>query len=255
MSHLEGNASTCRRMLLSCLLAGFAAGAAAQGPSGAPASWPSAIHDSRPYGKAMVDRFERGLRSGSDIDVWDAQAWWGTDRDRLWLRTEGEAAAGGRVERAEVQALYSRPVASFWDLQAGLRYSQRPDPSRTDLVLGIEGFAPYRFETTAALFVSERGDARLRAEFEYDFLITQRLILQPRFEARASAQDVPELGIGSGVTGTELGLRLRYEIRREFAPYLGVSWGRSWGGTADRQHAAGEPISTTSLVLGLRAWF
>lgn len=242
---------------LPLVLVGLALPGAVAGdtPDGAPPDWPEPVKDSQFYGQVLVDRLERGFRSGRDVDVWDAQAWWGSDRDRLWLRAEGEGPRDGSVEASEVQALYSRAVAPFWDLQAGLRYDLRPDPSRSQLVLGVQGLAPYKFETTTAIFVSDEGDVTARAEFEYDFLLTQRWILQPRVEAVMSAQDVDELGFGAGLASTEAGLRLRYEIRREFAPYLGVSWSRSWGDTAEIAREAGEQTSRTSLVIGIRAWF
>ena len=164
----------------------------------------------------------------------------------------------GDPEKTELQALYYRTIAPFWGVQAGLRYDTRPGGPKQDrgyAVVGLQGLAPYWFETATALFVSEEGDLSFRGEFEYDFLLTQRLILQPRMEFNVSASDVPELGLASGLNNTEIGIRLRYEIVREFAPYIGARWGRLYGDTKDISEREGEPTSVTSLVIGFRIWF
>ncbi|WP_082992540.1 copper resistance protein B [Erythrobacter sp. QSSC1-22B] len=200
------------------------------------------------------DRLEVQMREGDDGYLWDLQGYYGGPTSRFWFKSEGEGPFGERVEDAEVQALYSRAVAPFWDIQAGLRQDVA-GPDTTYAVLGIQGLAPYLFEVDAALFVSHRGDVTARIEAEVDQRITQRLILQPRAEVSLSAQDVPMLGIGSGIDKVEAGLRLRYEITREFAPYIGVE--QSWrvGGSADYARGAGEDPSVTSYVAGIRFWF
>lgn len=225
-------------------------------PSGAPADWPEPVPDDALYSKVLIDRLEVGFSDDNDINVWDAQAWWGGDYDKLWIKTEGEGEQGKALASLELQALYSRTVAPFWDAQIGLRHDFRPrDHERTHLAIGIQGLAPYRFELDNALFVSDEGDVTARIEAEYEILFSQRLILQPRLELNAAAQAIRELGIGSGVTNTEMGLRLRYEIRREFAPYVGISWTRSYGDTADMRENEGEDTSTVFFVAGIRAWF
>lgn len=224
--------------------------------TGAPACWPDPVVDQEPYGKVLIDQLEMGYTDdAADGYSWEVDAFWGDDYDKIWFKTEGEGLQDGEVETAEVQALYSRLISPFWDVQAGLRYDIRPDPSRGFAVLGLQGLAPYWFETDTALFVSEDGDASFRGEFEYELLFTQRLILTPQFEFTLAAQDVPEYGIGSGLTSTEIGLRLRYEIQREFAPYIGVSYEQKYGETKDIAEREGEPTSTTSFVVGVRAWF
>lgn len=156
----------------------------------------------------------------------------------------------------ELHALYYRTIAPFWGVQAGLRYdTTNSGPDTGYAVFGLQGLAPYRFDTATAFFVREEGDLSFRGELEYNFLLTQRLILQPRMEFNASADDVPELGLGSGLNNTEAGLRLRYEIKREFVPYLGVRWERLYGDTKDIAEGEGEPSSVTPLVLGVRIWF
>ena len=140
-------------------------------------------------------------------------------------------------------------------MQAGVRHDFKPGPARTYAAIGFEGIAPYWFDVEGALFLSDKGDLLGRLEGYYDQRVTQRLILQPRVELNFAAQDVPANGIGSGLSDAELGLRLRYEIKREFAPYVGISWERKIGGSARFARAAGDRVQSTSLVLGIRAWF
>lgn len=204
----------------------------------------------------LADRLEYQTNEGDALFLWDAQGWLGGDYNKLWVKTEGEYLFGGnRFEEAETQALYSRAIARYWDVQAGVRQDFKPDPSRTYGVIGLQGLAPYWFEVDSAFFVSDKGDVTARIEAEYDLLFTQRLILQPRAELNFAFQDVEELGIGSGLSTAELGLRLRYEIRRELAPYIGVSWTRSIGNTADFARSDGEDPGKLSFVAGIRLWF
>ena len=207
------------------------------------------------FSQLMLDRLEYRMGKGADGYHWEGEGWIGGDINRFAFKTEGEGAFGGPLERAEVQALYSRAIDPWFNLEAGVRHDIRPDPRRTYAVVGIEGLAPYWFEVSAQAFLSNRGDAHLRLEGSYDQRISQRLILQPAAEINVAAQDVPELGIGSGVSDVELGLRLRYEFAREFAPYLGVNWERKLGDTARFARADGERASATSLVMGVRFWF
>ena len=158
------------------------------------------------------------------------------------------------VEAAEVQALYSRAVARYTDVQVGVRQDFEPR-GRTYATVGVESLFPYWFEAEGALFLSDTGDLLARIEGTYDLRLAQRLVLQPQAELGLSAQDIRETDTGSGFTHLEFGLRLRYEIRREFAPYIGVAYERSLGRTADFARAAGEDVESTSFVVGLRAWF
>ena len=203
----------------------------------------------------MADQWETRIRDGEEEYLWDAQGWYGGDFNKLWVKTEGEGGFGESPEEVELQALWSRAILPWWDFQAGVRHDFRPGPERTHLVVGLQGLMPYQFEVDAAAFLSEDGDLSARLEAEYDQRITQRLILQPRLEFELAGQDVPELGIGSGLSSGELGLRLRYEFAREFAPYVGVEYERYFGDTADFARAAGEERSGWSFLLGLRIWF
>jgi copper resistance protein B len=205
--------------------------------------------------KLMLDRLEWRAQDGRDGYAWKGEAWHGGDIDKIWLKSEGEGAFGQAPQRAEVQALWSHAIDPWFDLQIGLRHDFRPDPERTHIVLGIEGLAPYWFELGAAAFLSDKGEISTRVEAEYDLRLTQRLILQPAAELDFALQDVPEIGAGSGLVTAELGARLRYEIEREFAPYLGLHYERAFGDTARHRRAAGEEAGGWSLLLGIRAWF
>jgi copper resistance protein B len=207
-------------------------------------------------GQLLIDQMEATLDKGEESYSWDAQLWYGGDINRLWLKTEGEGRfdAGG-PEEVEVQALYSRALDPWFNLQAGVRHDFRAGPERTHAVLGIQGLAPYLFEVDGTLFLSDKGELTARFEAEYDQRITQSLILQPSVEFELSAQDIPELGIGSGLSSAEAGLRLRYQIVPEFAPYVGVTYERAFGNTADFARADGEKAGGWNLLIGLRSWF
>jgi copper resistance protein B len=226
-----------------------------------PAAMAEARHDFRHehgghnFYQAMFNLAEVQVRDGEDGYRWDGEAWWGGDIDRLWLKSEGEGVFRDGVESAEVQALYSHAIGPYFNLQGGVRYDFKPNPSRAYLTLGVEGLAPRMFEVEGALFLSDKGDLLGRIEGTYDQRVTQRLILQPRVELNLAAQDVPEYRTGAGLVDAELGLRLRYEIRRELAPYIGVSYEARTGRTADFARAMGEAPTSTSLVAGVRFWF
>ena len=206
------------------------------------------------YSKVIAKLAEYQGRSGPDGYRWDGQASFGGDVNRLLFKSEGEGTRGEGVEAAELQALYSRAITPFFDLHAGVRQDFKPR-DRSYVTVGVEGRAPYWLDVEGALFVSTKGEVLARAEGTYDLRLTQKWILQPRAELNFAAQDTRATRIGSGLSNAELGLRLRYEIRREFAPYIGVSWDRRFGKTADYARAAGEDPEVTSLVVGLRAWF
>lgn len=204
----------------------------------------------------IFDRLETSVGDGRGNGAWDIQAWRGGDINRLWIKTEGEGEIGGRLEEAEVQLLYGRAITPFWDVQAGLRHDIHPGAEDlTHLVLGFQGLAPHWWEVDAAAYLSQDGDLTARLEAEYDQRITQRLILQPRLTLAASADDSADGQEGAGLTQAGLGLRLRYELSREFAPYVGLEWTDALGESAIRQRAAGHAEAETRWVVGLRAWF
>lgn len=203
----------------------------------------------------LVDRLETRSGKGTDDWLWDVRGRVGGDIDRLWIRSEGQGALGGRIEDAEVQALWGHAIGPWFDLQAGVRQDVRPGPDRTRIALGVQGLAPYMFDLEATAFLSTKGEATARIEATVDQRISQRLILQPRLEADLSAQAMPDLRTGAGLTTLQAGLRLRYEIRRELAPYMGVAWQSDIGRTADYARAAGGTASRLVWIAGLRAWF
>ncbi len=213
-----------------------------------------AEHGGGTISKVMLNLGEVQVRDGETGYRWAGEAWIGGDLNRFVVKTEGEGVDGD-LGAAEVQALYSRAVGPYFDLQVGLRQDFEPTPRRTYFTVGFEGLAPYWFDIEGAAFLSTKGDLSARFEGSYDLRLTQRWILQPRAEVNLAAQDVPEIGVGSGVSNVELGLRLRYEVRRAFAPYVGLSFERKVGGTADFARALGEDTEATSVVFGLRAWF
>lgn len=222
--------------------------------------WPQLHMGQHVYSLLIFDQLEYRGNEGSDTFTWDAQGWIGGDYNKFWFKTEGDQELNSdRGGEAEVQLLYSRLVSSFWDFQVGLRYDQLYGPgsdlSRFFTVLGFEGLAPYWFDVEPSLFVSEEGDVSARLTGTYDLLLTQQLIAQPRFEFNVAAQEVEEFGIGAGANDIELGLRLRYEIWREFAPYIGVSWLRQLGDTADIARREGEAVDNLAFVVGVRFWF
>jgi copper resistance protein B len=219
-----------------------------------PKQWPSPVPDQEPFAYFLLDRLEYRAQKGADALYWDAQAWFGGDYNRLWLKSEGQRIAGAGTQDADLQVLYARRIAPFWHVQGGLRTEARPEPTKNYGVLALQGIAPYWFTVeTTAFFRS--GEISGRLEAEYDQLLTQRLILQPRIDSDFSTKADPERGVGRGINDVVLGLRLRYEIRREFAPYVGVTWSRKVGDTADIARGRGEDVRATALVLGLRVWY
>ncbi|WP_043690768.1 copper resistance protein B [Luteimonas huabeiensis] len=199
------------------------------------------------------DRLEAWDADHGAGQAWEAAAWIGGDLHRLWLRSEGERS-GGRTASSDLEALYGRSVSPWWDVVAGVRHDVRPD-ARTWAAFGVQGLAPYLFEVSATAYVGDGGQVQAKAEAEYDVRFTNRLILQPWVEATASLKDEPEAGIGSGLGKIEAGLRLRYEISRRFAPYVGLVHERAFGASADLAEAAGGHARDTRVVAGVRLWF
>ncbi len=215
------------------------------------------MHDNELFYTFRADRLEQRFQDGDDVTLWDTEAWIGYDYNKLYLETEGEYNTDkGEYESAEVELLYSRNVSTFWDVQAGVRHDFiNGEDDRSFAALGVQGLAPYWFEVDATSYVSDEGDVSAIVEAEYDLLLTQRLILQPRFETELALQDVREYNIGSGINSIELGARLRYEITRKFAPYIGVEWEQNVGETKNMLEATGEATSKTAIVAGVKLWF
>ena len=210
-------------------------------------------HGGAAFSKVMANLLEYRGEPGGGYR-WDGEAFYGGDIDRLVVKTEGSGNGRTGLESAEAQALYSHAIGRYFDLQVGVRQDFAPG-GRTYLTVGTQGLLPYWFDVSAAAFVSTRGEVLGRVEGTYDLHVTQRWVLQPRAELNLSAQDIRQTRTGSGLSDAELGLRLRYEIKREFAPYVGVVYERKVGRTASFARQAGEDVGGPSLVLGIRAWF
>jgi copper resistance protein B len=213
-----------------------------------------AMLDNATQSFAMVDRLEVSDDDRGTSIAWEGHGWIGTDLDRLWLRSAGERTAG-TVESAHLEALYGRSISVWWDVVAGLRHEFRPTEARTYAALGIQGLAPQRFAISATAYLGEHGYSAAHLAVEYELLLTNRLILQPLLELELNGKSDAARGIGAGLGHGEAGLRLRYEITRRFAPYLGLVHERSFGRTADLARSASMPESDTRGVIGLRLWF
>jgi len=204
--------------------------------------------------KVMIDQMEVRSMAGSDPLVIDAETWIGYDLNKFWIKAEVERL-DGETEEAQWQFLYSRAVAPFWDIQMGWRHDAKPSPSRDWLALSMKGVAPYFFEVDASMYIGKSGQVAFVVDAEYEALITQKLILSPEVEVSAYTKTDAVQNIGSGFSSMDLGLRLRYEIRREFAPYIGLNWSKKLGETADLVKAAGGDTDDMQWVTGIRAWF
>jgi copper resistance protein B len=217
------------------------------------------MDDGALFGKATLDRLEwRDARTEEARAAWDGQAWYGGDYNKLWIRSEGKYVAGGNekgARDADVEVFWDRVISRWWSGQLGARQDFGPGQARTWIAVGLEGLAPQWFETEATLYASDEGRTAARIKAQYDLLLTQRLVLQPLVEMNLYGHSDPERQIGSGLSDLEVSARLRYEVRREFAPYIGFIWLRRFGRTADLVRAAGGGASDLELTLGVRVWF
>ncbi|MCK4866215.1 MAG: copper resistance protein B [Gammaproteobacteria bacterium] len=203
--------------------------------------------------KVMIDQLETRIVDGDDPLVLEAQAWIGYDLNKFVIKADIEQVKSD-TEELELQALYSRAVDPYWDFQIGVRQDQKP-MERNWLAIGFQGLAPYWFEIDTALFIGESEQVGFRFSAEYEWMITQRWVLSPEIEFNIHAKDDEVVGTGSGLSDSQIGLRLRYEIKREFAPYIGINWNNKYGNTATFARNEGEEVSSTQIVAGVRAWF
>lgn len=212
------------------------------------------LMDDHTFVHLMVDEFEWVDISDRNDFVWEMDLSVGGDLNKALIKTRGKQA-DEEADRSELQFLYSKAILPFWDLQAGVRRDLDPVPRRNWAVVSLRGLAPYFFEVEAELFFAEGGQTSIRAKGEYELLLTQRLILSPELEVLTYGRDEPGRLIGAGLSEIEFDVRLRYEIKREFAPYIGLGWHRLFGGTRDLATAAGADASETVLSVGVRGWF
>jgi copper resistance protein B len=214
-----------------------------------------AMSDHAKIGMLLIDQLEYAHDNhGNNAVFLDGQFWYGEDFNKLWLKVEGESARG-KLEDMRTEALWDHAISTYWGTQLGVRHDFGEGPGRTWAAFGVQGLAPYWFETEATLYVGQNGRTAARVQFEYEELLTQRLVLQPKFEVNLYGKDDPQRGIGSGLSDAELGLRLRYEIRREFAPYIGVVWRQRYGRTADFARMQNQPTGELQFVAGHHFWF
>jgi copper resistance protein B len=225
-----------------------------RGPYALPGPRQLHLDDERVFATLLLDRLEAQRTPDDTRGAYDATLRVGRDNDRFVLKAEGEMS-DGRLQDSRTEALWSRATHPFWDTQLGLRHDSGGGPSRNWLALGVQGIAPYWLDIDATAYVGEHGRSALRVAAEYELLATQRVILQPRVEANLYGKPDRERGLGSGLADLTAGLRVRYEIRRELAPYAGVEWSGLFGGTADAARAAGEATHATRVVAGLRLWY
>jgi copper resistance protein B len=212
------------------------------------------VHDNSIQSFVLFDRLETwNADPGTGIE-WEGEGWIGTDRNKLWLRSEGERR-DGVVVGTDLEVLYGRSIAPWWDVVAGVRHDFKPGPSQDFAAVGVMGLTPYKFEVAATGYIGQSGQTAARLEAEYEALLSNRLILQPLIEANFYGQNDERRAIGSGLGTLEAGVRLRYEVTRRFAPYIGVVQERAFGRTADFRRADGEDVNDTRIVAGLRIWF
>lgn len=227
-------------------------------PFPAPKSWGKPINDEKPHSFILADLLEFSPKGGDSNFRWDTEGWYGGDFNRIWFKSEGETSTVEKDYSADFQLLYGRFIKTYYDFQIGGRVQTNTfrgkNATRVQGVVGIEGFVPYKYEIEALAFVDPKGNVSGRFTASRDYLITQRLVLQPRFETKLAIQEVERFKTGRGLNNIELGLRLRYEIRREFAPYFGISYERSFFGTADLVRANGGSPSQLRFVMGIRLW-
>jgi len=212
------------------------------------------LADEYNFAALLVDRFEAVRSYDNTWASYDLQAWYGRDYDRVVLKAEGDVDNGTLLE-ASTELLWSHAVVTFWNSQLGLRYDSAEGSDRSWFAFGVQGLAPYWFEVDVTAYLGENGRSALALKAEYELLFTQKLILQPRIEGNFYGKDDTERALGSGLADMTLGLRLRYEIRREFAPYVGIEWASKFGDTADYARTAGEAKDETLAVAGVRFWF
>jgi copper resistance protein B len=212
------------------------------------------LHGDEAVGILLLDRLEAVHGRDGNGQAWEAEGWYGRDEDKLWLRSEGELSQG-KVADGNVEALWNHAIATYWSGQLGVRRDFGAGPGRDWVAFGVQGLAPYWFELEATGYVGSSGRTATRFRADYEVRFTQRLILQPELEFNLYGKSDPARGIGSGLSDVQFGLRLRYEVRREFAPYLGIHWVRRFGTTADYARADGQPVFDQQFVAGFRIWF
>lgn len=245
-----------KKITIPLMIASLLPVAARAGQKPTEPGWPQPVANDRFFGYGILNQNEIRTGQGQSIYRWDGEGWYGDNVNRTWLKSEGSLGWNtGAFEEAEVQALYSRAISPFFNLQTGLRYDFNPAPARLYGVFGVEGLAPMFIDIGAFVFVSDGGHYSARLEGHYDMRLTQRLILQPQLELNFYSTSERDRGIGSGLSDLDSGLRLRYEISRQLAPYIGVTYESKFGQTAGLARASGDRVNALRFVAGIRVWF
>ncbi|MFT5397818.1 MAG: copper resistance protein B [Planctomycetota bacterium] len=235
-----------RHLTLKASLAGLLVIASAQSRA--------AVEDDPLLVMTKIDQLEIRDSDEGNVTAWEGSLWMGKDYDKFWIKTEGERTSEG-TETAEIQLLYGRAVDPNWDLVVGLKHDAYPEPSRDWFAIGFSGVAPYFFEVDSSLFIGENGQANLRFQAEYELMLTQKWVLSPEIEMNWFSEADEVVGIGKGFANLEAGLRLRYEINRQLAPYIGINHERLLGDTKDLAKSANAETDATQVVGGVAFWF
>jgi len=211
------------------------------------------LADEHPFYALLGDRLE--YNEQANAGVFDLQAWYGTTFDRLVIKTEGDFSEGS-IEENQTDILWGHAVSAYWDTQAGVRLDYNKEgENRQWLAFGLQGLAPYWFELDMTAYVGERGNTAFTLEAEYELLLTQKLIIQPRAEITLYGKNDKQNELGSGLSSSAIGFRVRYEFTRQFAPYIGVEWSNKFGNTADYATSSGQSSNNTAFVAGIKFWF
>jgi len=211
------------------------------------------LADEHPFYALLGDRLE--YNEQANAGVFDLQAWYGTTFDRLVIKTEGDFSEGS-LEENQTDILWGHAVSAYWDTQAGVRLDYNKEgENRQWLAFGLQGLAPYWFELDMTAYVGERGNTAFTLEAEYELLLTQKLIIQPRAEITLYGKNDKQNELGSGLSSSAIGFRVRYEFTRQFAPYIGVEWSNKFGNTADYATSSGQSSNNTAFVAGIKFWF
>ncbi|MGO9606138.1 MAG: copper resistance protein B [Candidatus Binataceae bacterium] len=221
-----------------------------------PASWEPPVDDNMIIGHVLFDQLEGRTNGPQNEFRWEGEGWVGTDMNKLWVKSEG-VVQQGQASDGDQEVLYDRPIPylRYFDAQAGVRYDLDSDPGRTWGAIGVEGMAPYFFELAPTFYFSNQGRFAGRVEGSYDLFITQRLIAQPQFEINFYSKRDPSRSIGSGLSDLDTGLRIRYEISRKFAPYIGFAYTQTFGETATFTLNNGDTVHNPRFIFGARIWY
>lgn len=215
---------------------------------------PPVMADKEYFNALIVDRLESLSTGSKTFMTYDLQYWWGQTFNRALIRAEGDIDDGA-FQNARTELLWAHAADPNWDTHLGIRYDKGFGPDRGWFAVGVQGVAPYWIYVEATAYVGEQGRTAFRLETEYDVLLTQKLVLQPRIEANFYGKKDPARALGHGLSDLSVGLRLRYEVWRELAPYIGIEWAGRFGDTADYLRSSGNRTDEVRAVAGIQFWY